>query len=62
MKNDLVMKNNKINNKEIKERALEIANKFQPEKIILFGSYTTGHPTPNNDVDLLIILDTERST
>ena len=36
----------------------QIAVKFQPEKIILFGSYAYGQPRPESDVDLLVILDT----
>jgi predicted nucleotidyltransferase len=30
---------------------------LKPEKIILFGSYAYGNPTPDSDVDLLIIKD-----
>ncbi|MBD2485358.1 nucleotidyltransferase domain-containing protein [Planktothrix sp. FACHB-1365] len=33
-----------------------IAHKFQPEKIILFGSYAYGNPQDDSDVDLLVIL------
>jgi predicted nucleotidyltransferase len=36
----------------------QIAVKFQPEKIILFGSYAYGQPRPESDVDLLVIIDT----
>jgi len=36
----------------------QIAEKFQPEKIILFGSYAHGEPRPESDVDLLVIMDT----
>ncbi len=36
----------------------QIADKFQPEKIILFGSYAYGKPTPESDVDLLVVMDT----
>jgi len=32
----------------------------QPEKIILFGSYAYGNPTPDSDVDLLVIWDTDK--
>lgn len=39
----------------------KIAAKLKPEKIILFGSYAKGNPTPDSDVDLLIILDTQKS-
>ncbi len=31
---------------------------LKPEKIILFGSYAYGNPTPDSDVDLLIIMKT----
>jgi predicted nucleotidyltransferase len=36
-----------------------IARELQPEKIILFGSYAYGTPTPESDVDLLVIMETE---
>jgi predicted nucleotidyltransferase len=29
---------------------------LQPEKIILFGSHAYGEPTPDSDIDLLIIV------
>jgi predicted nucleotidyltransferase len=35
----------------------EIAHKFSPLKIILFGSYARGNPRPESDVDLLIVMD-----
>ncbi len=36
----------------------KIKNEYQPEKIILFGSYSWGKPTRDSDVDLLIIKNT----
>jgi len=36
----------------------QIAERFQPERIILFGSYAYGDPRPESDVDLLVIMDT----
>jgi predicted nucleotidyltransferase len=33
-----------------------IAREFRPRKIILFGSYAYGQPSPDSDVDLLVIL------
>lgn len=33
-----------------------IAREFRPQKIVLFGSYAYGRPTPDSDVDLLVIL------
>lgn len=38
--------------------ARQIAEKFHPHKIILFGSYAYGKPQPESDVDLLVIMDT----
>lgn len=34
-----------------------IIEALHPARIILFGSYVYGHPTPDSDVDLLIIAD-----
>lgn len=31
---------------------------LNPEKTILFGSYAYGRPTPDSDVDLLIVMET----
>jgi len=41
---------------DILEIAELIKRDFQPERIILFGSYANGTPTPDSDVDLLVIL------
>ena len=35
-----------------------IADRFHPQKIILFGSYAYGSPRPESDIDLLVIMDT----
>lgn len=35
----------------------KIVSALRPEKIILFGSYAIGNPTPDSDVDLLIIME-----
>ena len=34
-----------------------IAEKFDPEKIILFGSYAYGDPKPWSDIDLLVVIN-----
>ena len=52
-----------INRRRIPKKAIDdvirqIADKFKPEKIILFGSYARGNPRPESDVDLLIVMDT----
>lgn len=36
-----------------------IAETLHPEKIILFGSYAYGTPTPDSDVDLLVVMKTD---
>ena len=36
----------------------KIAEVLHPHKIILFGSYTYGTPTPDSDVDLLVMMET----
>lgn len=47
---------------KVKDTILEIANKirreYQPDKVILFGSYAYGQPDRDSDIDLLIIKDT----
>ena len=39
-----------------------LVSKLKPEKIILFGSYAYGKPTPDSDVDLLIVMKTKAKT
>ena len=34
---------------------------YQPEKIILFGSYAYGHPNQNSDIDIAVIKSTKDS-
>jgi len=38
-----------------------LVEKFNPEQIVLFGSYAYGNPTRDSDVDLLIVKKTEKS-
>jgi predicted nucleotidyltransferase len=40
----------------IQRLARQIAQQFQPERIILFGSYAYGKPDPESDVDLLVVM------
>jgi predicted nucleotidyltransferase len=42
----------------IDEIARQIADRFQPQKIILFGSYAYGSPRPESDVDVLVVMKT----
>lgn len=43
----------------IKRLCSRIADAFHPQRIILFGSQTTGNATADSDVDLLVIMTYE---
>jgi predicted nucleotidyltransferase len=45
--------------KTLPKAVKKIADTLKPEKIILFGSYAYGTPTPDSDVDLLVIMETK---
>ena len=40
----------------IRRYARQIAERFQPDKIILFGSYAYGTPHADSDVDLFVVM------
>lgn len=46
-----------ISLQDIEDYSRKIAAKFDPERIILFGSYAYGKPTADSDVDLLVVLE-----
>jgi len=48
-----------ITQEQIQKYSDRIAAAFKPERIILFGSYAYGTPTPNSDVDLLVVMPFE---
>ena len=48
-----------VDDQTIQELCDRIIRDFQPERIILFGSYASGNPTPDSDVDLLVVLNFE---
>jgi predicted nucleotidyltransferase len=43
--------------RDIQAVADEIARRFDPERIILFGSHARGDAAEHSDVDLLIVMD-----
>jgi len=47
--------------KTLPQAVKKIAETLKPEKIILFGSYAYGNPTPDSDVDLLVVMKTRAS-
>ena len=40
----------------IRRFAREVAQRFEPEKIILFGSHAYGTPHADSDVDILVVM------
>ena len=46
----------KVSQKLIREMVNRIVRRFDPEKVILFGSYATGKAGPDSDVDLLVVM------
>src|SRR5947199_3741200 len=40
----------------IRRFARQVAERFQPDKIILFGSYAYGTPHADSDVDVLVVM------
>jgi predicted nucleotidyltransferase len=44
----------------LKDIVRRLNKSYDPEKIILYGSYAYGNPTSDSDIDLLIIKDTDK--
>src|SRR5437879_12052592 len=42
--------------REIRRFARQVAERFHPDKIILFGSHAYGTPHADSDVDILVIM------
>lgn len=47
--------------KKLKEITARIVKDFQPQKVVLFGSYAWGEPTGDSDIDLFVVKETNRS-
>lgn len=47
-----------VSRQAIAEIARQIVERFDPERIILFGSYAYGKPHPESDIDLLVVMNT----
>lgn len=47
----------RVTRRQIAAVARHIAERFNPEKIILFGSYAYGKPTVESDVDFLVVMN-----
>jgi len=46
-----------VTKKQIRDFSRRMAEEFKPERIVLFGSYARGEPTPDSDVDLLVVMN-----
>ena len=46
-------------NAKIKDLCQQIVKKFNPQKVILFGSHAYGKPSADSDVDLLVVMPFE---
>jgi predicted nucleotidyltransferase len=55
----ILAKKEMIGTDKISEIVNKIASGYNPEKIILFGSYATGNPNEDSDLDLFVIKDTD---
>ena len=53
-----ILERKRIPQEAINALVQQIVEKFNPERIILFGSYAWGHPRPESDVDLLVVMET----
>lgn len=51
-----VTRSRRIPMRTIRSLSRQIAQQFEPQKIILFGSYAYGTPSPESDVDLLVLM------
>jgi len=51
-----------VQRSDIIEYANEVARQFQPERVILFGSYAEGKATADSDVDLFVEMEYTQSS
>jgi predicted nucleotidyltransferase len=45
-----------ISRQQIQRFVDQVVARFRPQSVILFGSHAYGHPTPDSDVDLMVIM------
>ena len=48
--------------KNIEDFVRRIAREFSPQRVLLFGSYARGNPSDDSDVDLLVVMQTQKRT
>jgi predicted nucleotidyltransferase len=48
----------RITVQDITDVVTQIVARFHPQQVLLFGSHAYGTPTPDSDVDLLVVMET----
>ena len=48
-----------VDTRQIEAVVKRLVAQFHPERVILFGSYAYGEPTPDSDIDLMVIMQHE---
>jgi predicted nucleotidyltransferase len=48
-----------VTRKQINAVVRKIVDAFNPEKVILFGSYAYGKPNIDSDVDMLVVMESD---
>lgn len=61
-KHSTPMTGKRVSPAAIRQLARQIAEQFQPERIIRFGSYAYGQPRWDSDVDLLVLMPARNET
>ena len=56
-----MIKRRHVSSQSLRFLTQKIVKAIAPEQVILFGSHAYGKPTPDSDVDLLIIWKTQKS-
>lgn len=46
-----------IDRSEVRGFVKRLVREFDPERVLLFGSYARGQPTEDSDVDVLVIME-----
>jgi predicted nucleotidyltransferase len=54
----MVWRRTTVTARAIADVVAQIVERFHPQQVILFGSYASGTPTPDSDVDLLVVMET----
>jgi len=62
MKSRVKLAQHRVSWTAIRRTARQIANQFQPDRIILFGSYAYGRPAPDSDVNFLVVMSARNET